>query len=251
MTALKSRQLTPLKDKQSSPLLPDHLAIIMDGNGRWAIKHGKQRLAGHQKGAQTVHSIVRECVDLGINYLTLYAFSSENWNRSDDEVKSLMSLLGSYLASELQLFSEKNVRLNLIGDIDRLPVDVQSQLKKNLAHTANNSGLVLTLALSYGGRDELKRAIRSIAEKAKDNNLELHQITEQLISAHLDTAGIPDPDLLIRTSGEQRISNFLLWQLSYTELYFTPLLWPEFDTPALYEALEEYQARCRRFGTRP
>ncbi len=230
---------------------PKHLAIIMDGNGRWATQNGKPRLIGHQKGAEAVRTIVKECVDLKIDYLTLYAFSSENWNRPADEVKALMSLLECYLANELPLFIDNNVRLNLIGNIDRLPVDVQSQLKKSLKKTAQSTGMVLTLALSYGGRDELVRAVKSIVEKTADKSLAHHQITEEALAAELDTAGMPDPDLLIRTSGEQRISNFLLWQISYTELYFTPLFWPEFGIPALHEALEEYSARCRRFGARP
>lgn len=230
--------------------IPNHIAIIMDGNGRWAKKHGKQRIIGHQKGAETVRTIVTECIEIGVKYLTLYAFSSENWHRPNDEVKALMALLKLYLAEELPRFQKENIRLNVIGNIARLPVDVQSLLKKNIAETAHNTGMQLNLALSYGGRDELARAMHKIAQQISSGSLKPADIDESTIETHLDTADMPDPDLLIRTSGEIRVSNFLLWQLSYSEMYFTPVLWPDFDVAALHEALDEYRSRVRRFGAR-
>lgn len=228
--------------------LPRHLAIIMDGNGRWAEQRHLPRVVGHQRGVETVRTIVEECRKRGIAYLTLFAFSSENWGRPEAEVGALMELLGSFLQSELDTMLRQHIRLNVIGEIRRLPQKVRHVLETTIARTADNREMVLTLALSYGGRDEMLRAARSLAEKVQSGRLSAKEIDEEAFAAELDTAGLPDPDLLIRTSGEMRISNFLLWQLAYTELYFTEALWPEFNVRELHRALQEYGRRQRRFG---
>lgn len=233
---------------QAQANLPVHVAIIMDGNGRWAKQRGLPRVEGHRNGVESVRAVVRACGELGIKYLTLYAFSVENWNRPKDEVDTLMKYLARFLKTEIAELQRNNVRLEVIGQVYRLPEFVQEQLKKTQAALAKNNGLTLILALSYGGRTELVEAMRTIASKVKAGQLEPEEINEQVVSQHLYTRHYPDPDLLIRTSGEMRVSNFLLWQISYTELVVTPTLWPDFRKPQLYAALEEYTRRHRRFG---
>jgi undecaprenyl diphosphate synthase len=228
--------------------LPQHVAIIMDGNGRWAKQRHLPRIEGHRQGAESARTIIRAAGDLGIKYLTLYAFSAENWNRPKDEVDALMKYLIHYLKAETPDLNKNNVRLDAIGQIYRLPENVQEQLKKSIATLAKNNGLTLVLALSYGGRNEIVEAVRGIAGKVRRGQLEPADITEQTVSQHLWTRHLPDPDLLIRTSGEMRVSNFLLWQISYAEFVITPTLWPDFRKPQLYSALEEYAKRHRRFG---
>ncbi|MBI2929879.1 MAG: isoprenyl transferase [Verrucomicrobia bacterium] len=233
---------------QAKASLPAHVAIIMDGNGRWAKKRHLPRVEGHRHGAESVRAVVRAAGEAGIKYLTLYAFSTENWNRPKEEVDTLMNYLARYLKNELPELQKNNVKLDVIGQIYRLPEFVQEQLKKTMAALASNNGLTAILALSYSGRAELVEAMRKIAEKVKKGSLEPAEITEQLVSQHLYTSHHPDPDLLIRTSGEMRLSNFLLWQISYTELVVTPTLWPDFRRAQFFEALEEYTRRHRRFG---
>ena len=233
---------------QAKATLPAHVAVIMDGNGRWAKERGLPRVEGHRNGVESVRAILRACGEVGIKYLTLYAFSVENWNRPKDEVDTLMKYLARFLKNEIGELNKNNVRLEVIGQIYRLPEFVQEQLKKTQAALAKNNGLTLILALSYGGRQEIVEAVRAIATKAKAGKLEPAEITEQVISQHLYTHQYPDPDLLIRTSGEQRVSNFLLWQISYAEFVITPTLWPDFRKAELFAALEEYTRRHRRFG---
>jgi len=228
--------------------LPRHVAVIMDGNGRWARQRRLPRIEGHRAGAESARVIIRTAGELGIKYLTLYAFSAENWNRPKDEVDALMKYLVHYLKTETPELDQNNVQLQIIGQIDRLPARVQSHLQKSIATLAKNNGLTLIMALSYGGRTEIVDAARSIAQKVKAGELDPAGITEQVFARHLYTRNIPDPDLLIRTSGEMRVSNFLLWQISYTELVVTPTLWPDFRRPQFYAALEEYHRRHRRFG---
>ena len=237
-------QLSP----QAKATLPAHVAIIMDGNGRWAKQRGLPRVEGHRNGVESVRQVVRACGEVGIKYLTLYAFSVENWNRPKDEVDTLMKYLARFLKNEIGELNRSNVRLEVIGQIYRLPEFVQEQLKKTQAALAKNNGLTLILALSYGGRQEIVEAVRAIASKAKAGKLEPAEINEQIISQHLYTHQYPDPDLLIRTSGELRVSNFLLWQISYAEFVVTPTLWPDFRKAELFAALEEYTRRHRRFG---
>jgi len=228
--------------------LPRHLAIIMDGNGRWAEQRGLPRIIGHHRGVEVVKTVVRECRSLGLGYLTLYAFSSENWGRPVDEVNALMGLLCRYLESELEEMLERGLRLQVIGEIGRLPCEARNILEQAMARTSANDGMVLTLALSYGSRDEMVRAVRSLAAEVAAGRCLPDAIDEKMLASYLDTRSLPDPDLLIRTSGEMRISNFLLWQLAYTELYFTEVLWPDFDAAELHRALDEYAGRQRRFG---
>ena len=220
----------------------------MDGNGRWAKRRHLPRVEGHRNGVESVRAIVRAAGEAGVKYLTLYAFSVENWNRPKDEVDTLMRYLARFLKNEIGELNKNNVRLDAIGQIYRLPEFVQEQLKKTKAALAKNNGLTLILALSYGGRTELVEAVRSIGQKIKDGDLEPAEINEPLISENLYTRLYPDPDLLIRTSGEMRISNFLLWQISYSELVVTPTLWPDFRKAQFFDALEEYTRRHRRFG---
>jgi undecaprenyl diphosphate synthase len=224
------------------------VAIIMDGNGRWAKQRRLPRVAGHRHGVESVRAIVRAAGEAGVKYLTLYAFSVENWSRPKDEVDTLMEYLARFLKGEIGELQRNNVRLEAIGQIYRLPEFVQEQLARTKAALAKNNGLTLILALSYGGRTEIVEAVRSMAKKVKDGRLEPAEINEQIVSQHLYTCQYPDPDLLIRTSGEMRISNFLLWQISYAELVVTPTLWPDFRKPQFFEALEEYTRRHRRFG---
>ena len=233
---------------QAKATLPTHVAIIMDGNGRWAKERGLPRVEGHRNGVESVRAVVRAAGEVGIKYLTLYAFSVENWNRPKDEVDTLMKYLARFLKNEIGELTRNNVRLEVIGQIYRLPEFVQEQLKKTQAALAKHNGLTLILALSYGGRQEIVEGVRAIASKARAGKLEPAEINEQTISQHLYTHQYPDPELLIRTSGEQRVSNFLLWQISYAEFVVTPKLWPDFRKPEFFAALEEYTRRHRRFG---
>jgi len=233
---------------QAQATVPTHVAIIMDGNGRWAKRRHLPRVEGHRNGVESVRAVVRAAGEAGVKYLTLYAFSVENWSRPKDEVDTLMKYLARFLKGEIGELTRNNVRLEAIGQIYRLPEFVQHQLARTRAALAKNNGLTLILALSYGGRTEIVEAMRSIAQKVREGRLEPAEINEQSVSQHLYTAHYPDPDLLIRTSGEMRISNFLLWQISYAELVVTPTLWPDFRKPQFYEALEEYTRRHRRFG---
>ena len=228
--------------------LPRHVAIIMDGNGRWARQRHLPRVEGHREGAESVRAIIRASGELGIKYLTLYAFSVENWNRPKDEVDTLMKYLAHYMKSEFAELNRNNVRLEVIGQIHRLPEFVQKQLAKTQAALSKNNGLTLIMALSYGGRTEIVEAARAIAAKVKKGELDPADINESVFADHLYTRRWPDPDVLIRTSGEMRISNFLLWQISYAELVVTQTLWPDFRKPQYVEALEEYARRHRRFG---
>jgi undecaprenyl diphosphate synthase len=228
--------------------LPTHVAIIMDGNGRWAKQRGLPRVEGHRQGAESVKAVVKAAGELGIKFITLYAFSVENWNRPKDEVDTLMKYLLRFLKRELAEMSKNNIRLQAIGQIWRLPENIQDQLQKTTQATAKNNGITLTLALSYGGRTEIVDAVRQIAQEVKAGKLEAGEINEQVIAHHLYTHGTPDPDLLIRTSGEMRVSNFLLWQISYAEFVITKTLWPDFGKREFYAALEEYSQRQRRYG---
>jgi len=228
--------------------LPSHVAIIMDGNGRWAKKRLLNRIKGHEKGAEAVRTIVRACREIRIPNLTLYAFSTENWQRPQSEIVALMALLKNFLKSEQKEMLDNNIRLNAIGQIERLPQDVQQTLHKVMTVTNKNDGMLLNLALSYGGRAEIVKMVKEIAIKVKNSNIEPDSITPELISEHLYTSEIPDPDLLIRTSGEMRISNFLLWQIAYTEIYVTDTLWPDFTKDEFVRILIDYQHRKRRFG---
>ena len=228
--------------------LPRHVAIIMDGNGRWARQRHLPRIEGHRMGAESARVIIRTAGELGIKYLTLYAFSVENWNRPKEEVDALMKYLIHYLKTETPELSKNNVKLEVIGQIYRLPENVQEHLRKSVAALSRNNGLTLIMALSYGGRTEIVDAVRSIAEKVRARELDPADITEEVFAQNLYTRNLPDPDLLIRTSGEMRVSNFLLWQISYAELVITPTLWPDFRRPQFHAALEEYHQRHRRFG---
>ena len=233
---------------QAKAVIPAHVAIIMDGNGRWARQRGLPRVEGHRNGVESVRAVVRAAGEAGVKYLTLYAFSVENWSRPKDEVDTLMKYLARFLKNEIGELNRNNVRLEVIGQIYRLPEFVQEQLRKTMAALDRNHGLTLVLALSYGARTEIVEAVRSIAAKVQLGKLEAAEINEQVFSQHLYTKHYPDPDLLIRTSGEMRVSNFLLWQISYAELVVTPTLWPDFRKGQLFEALEEYARRHRRFG---
>ncbi|MCX7914717.1 MAG: isoprenyl transferase [Verrucomicrobiae bacterium] len=228
--------------------VPQHIAIIMDGNGRWARQRGLPRIEGHRAGAESVRAVVHACGELGVRYLTLYAFSMENWRRPRAEVNALMRLLEFYLQQEIPELDRNNVRLRAIGRLHELPLAAQRQLEKSIAALDDNTGLTLVLALSYGGRAELVDAMREIARKVKTGSLDIADINEETIASHLYTRDLPDPDLLIRTSGEMRVSNFLLWQISYTEIYVTETLWPDFRKPQLLEAIAAYSKRQRRFG---
>ncbi len=228
--------------------IPAHVAIIMDGNGRWAESRGLPRPVGHKQGAESVQDIVRAAGTIGIKFLTLYAFSTENWKRPPLEVQALMGLLKSFLQSELQTIAENNVSLKCLGQKERLPEEVREVLDNAIEQTGNNDGLTLNLALSYGGRSEIVRAVRQLACECLDGRLSTDDIDEEHISEHLYTAGQPDPDLLIRTGGESRLSNFLLWQLSYSEIYITDTLWPDFRHNEFIKALADFQKRQRRFG---
>jgi len=237
-----------LTNKLDMNALPAHIAIIMDGNGRWAKKQGQIRIRGHQAGAEAVRKTVEEAARLGINHLTLYAFSTENWNRPKKEVNTLMRLMISSLRRELKRMQKNNIRLNAIGSLEMLPKNVQDELAEVIEKTKTNTGVNITLALSYGAREEIKQAVVEISQKVKNNIIQVESIDETIINEHLYTQHLPDVDLLIRTSGEVRISNFLLWQIAYAELYFTDELWPEFNEQSLHKAIKSYQKRERRFG---
>lgn len=228
--------------------MPRHIAIIMDGNGRWAKRQGLARMFGHRQGVQTVHEITEAAAELGIEYLTLYTFSTENWNRPKEEVDALMALLVDTIAKETPTLMKNNVRLLTIGDVERLPRETRDKFMGCIEETSGNTGLSLVIALSYSSRWEIINAMREAVREAATGTLRAEDITEEKVSALMTTRGIPDPDLLIRTSGELRISNFLLWQLAYSELYFTDCLWPEFNKEELYRAIVDYQHRERRFG---
>ena len=228
--------------------LPEHIAIIMDGNGRWAKNQGKFRAFGHESGVLSVKDIVEGCVDIGIKYLTVYAFSTENWNRPIEEVNALMELLISTINQETQTLTKNNIRLNAIGDIASLPQKCIDDLKSAMDKTANNTRCTLTLALSYSAKWEITEAAKKLAQQVKDQKINIEDINEEQFSAQLTTINMPDPELMIRTSGEHRVSNFLLWQMAYTELYFTDTLWPDFRQEDLFEAIVDYQKRERRFG---
>ena len=228
--------------------VPRHVAIILDGNGRWAKKRMLPRNAGHAAGSKNVEKICAAAWDMGIEYVTMYAFSTENWSRPKEEVDALMKLLHSYLKDCLKTSKKNNMQVRVIGDISKLDKDLQERIIELERVSAENTGLHFQVALNYGSRDEIKRSIISIANEVKEGSLLPEDITEDIISSHLDTSGIPDPDLMIRTSGEQRLSNYLLWQLAYAEIYFTDVLWPDFSKKNLQKAVEFYQSRDRRFG---
>lgn len=237
-----------MKEKLDPTKIPQHIAIIMDGNGRWAKKKGAMRIFGHRHAIQAVKDAIEGADQLGVKFLTLFSFSTENWSRPQDEVKALMELLVKTIIDEISLMMKNNIRLQAIGDLESLPPSAYEKLMEAKALTASNTGLTVVLALSYSGQWELTQMVKRIAQKVSQGDLNPDQITQELVASNLDTAGIPDPELMIRTSGEYRISNFLLWQLAYTELYFTPVLWPDFRKEHLYAAVENYQNRERRFG---
>ncbi len=226
----------------------NHLAIIMDGNGRWAKKRGHPRVFGHIRGATALRAIVTECTKLGMGYLTLYAFSTENWGRPTDEVQLLMKLLCKYLLRQQKTLLKQNIRFCAIGDLDKLPVIAKKIVLDTIQKTSHNTGLCMTFALSYGSRQEITKVVQAAAREVQSGKLDPAQITEDYINSHLFTQDMPDPDMIIRTSGELRLSNFLLWQAAYSEIYVTPKLWPEFKPADLHEALEDYDKRHRRFG---
>ncbi|RRD62457.1 isoprenyl transferase [Tannerella forsythia] len=228
--------------------LPQHVAIIMDGNGRWAKERGKDRSEGHREGVVSVRKVVEAATTLGLRYLTVYTFSTENWKRPESEVHALMGLMVAAIHRETPDLMKNNVRLKAIGDLDRLPHEVRTTLDECLLQTSVNTGTTLVLALSYSSRWEILHAVKALTEEAARGQLRAEEVTEELLASHLTTRDLPDPDLLIRTGGEQRISNFLLWQLSYAELYFTDIYWPDFREEELYQAIRSYQQRERRFG---
>lgn len=234
----------------SAEKMPKHIAIIMDGNGRWAKKRGLPRKAGHKAGAETLEKIISAARELGLEHLTVYAFSTENWKRSQEEVDAIMNLLRQYLKNYFKKFIKDDVRMNVIGDINRLDADIQNQIMEIEQLSKEKTGLFVHIALNYGGRDELRRAMTKMAQEAVEGRLLPEEMTEECIAGYLDTAGTPDPELVIRTSGEERISNFLLWQAAYSEFYFCDTLWPDFTKTELEKAVFAYQNRERRFGGR-
>jgi len=254
--AIKKKRKKSLNSSPSSTILaeldtsklPAHIAIIMDGNGRWAKKRLLNRISGHEKGSDTVRTVVRTCREIGVPYLTLYAFSTENWQRPQFEVEALMTLLKKFLESEQNEMVENNIRLRVIGQVDRLPEKVQEVLHQTMKATRDNTAMTLILALSYGGRAEIVRMVQEVVNKIRHGEVDPDSITAEMVADHLYTRDIPDPDLLIRTSGEMRISNFLLWQIAYTEIFVTPTLWPDFSRDELLQILKDYQSRERRFG---
>ena len=240
--------MTDLIDTIIPEKIPQHIAIIMDGNGRWANEKGQERLFGHSSGVKSVREAIKTAIELGVRYITLYAFSRENWNRPKQEVDGLMDLLISSIANEIEEFNENGVKLLTIGDINSLPENCMLSIKDAVSRTSENSKLTLILAVNYSSKWEITQAVKTITESVNNNELAITEITENLIQRHLSTNSIPDPELLIRTSGEYRISNFLLWQIAYTELYFTEILWPDFRRNDFIQAVIEYQNRERRFG---
>ncbi len=247
-TAEAAAPMSGIKNQINLNTLPSHIAVIMDGNGRWAKMKGKLRTFGHENGVKSVRETVEACAELGVKYLTLYAFSTENWNRPKFEINALMSLLVSTISKEEKTLMENNIRLQTIGNTDSLPSKVRKELQQLIDRTATNTRMTLVLALSYSSRWELTEAVKAIAAQVAEGKLKLESISEDIINQNLQTVGMPEPELLIRTSGEHRISNFLLWQISYAELYFTDVLWPDFRKEHLYEAILSYQQRERRFG---
>ena len=237
-----------MKEAIDKEKIPSHIAIIMDGNGRWAQKKGAMRIFGHKNAMNAVREVIEGSAELGVKYLTLYAFSTENWSRPQDEINALMQILVSAIADEVGTMMKNNIRLAMIGDLNSLPQVCQTNLLKAMETTGKNTGLTVTLALSYSGKWDIEGALKSIVEKVVNNEIAKEDISQDLIAAHLNTKGIPDPELLIRTSGELRISNFMLWQMAYTELFFTEVLWPDFKKEHLHEAILAYQKRERRFG---
>lgn len=248
MHAIYPLSMEELLERLKKGIIPNHVAVIMDGNGRWARKKGARRIFGHQNAVKAVREISEGCAELGIQYLTLYAFSTENWGRPADEVKGLMELLVKTIHNETETLHKNNIRLNAIGDLESLPGVCQQELQEAIDHTAGNNGLTLVLALSYSGRWDIIEAVKKVLKDVKNGVISPHEINPESFSGYLSTKDIPDPELLIRTSGEMRISNFLLWQMAYTELFITDVLWPDFRKKDLYEALESYQHRERRFG---
>ena len=230
--------------------MPKHIAIIMDGNGRWATKRALPRKAGHKAGAETLEKIIYDAKDLGLEHLTVYAFSTENWKRSEEEVGAIMDILRFYLKNYFKKFVKDDIRLHILGDKTRLAQDIQDAIEEIETLSKDKQGMTVHIALNYGGRDEIRRAVSKIAEEVADGKLSPSEVTEDVISSALDTAGVPDPELLIRTSGEERISNFLLWQIAYSEFYFSEILWPDFNKTELQKAIYYYQNRERRFGGR-
>ncbi|MCG8575245.1 MAG: isoprenyl transferase [Flavobacteriales bacterium] len=237
-----------IKDRLDKNNIPKHVAIIMDGNGRWAKEKGEMRLFGHATGVEAVREALTAASEIKVDYLTLYAFSTENWNRPKEEVDGLMDLLVTTIANEIESLNNNDVRLLTIGNTHELPPKCKKELMNAMERTKENKGTTLVLALNYSSKYEIKTAIKTIAEKYKNGEIELTDVTDQLVDEHLFTAGIPDPELMIRTSGEIRISNFLLWQIAYSELHFTPIFWPDFKKEDFYKAVYEYQTRERRFG---
>lgn len=248
MRGFYNRYKMGFKDQIDLQRLPEHIAIIMDGNGRWAKERGKLRIFGHHNGVISVRDVIEGSCDIGLKYITLYTFSTENWNRPKLEVIAIMELMVSTIHKEIKNFMEKNVRLQAIGDLSMLPDKAHRELLKAIETTSGNTGLVMTLALSYSSRREITRAAKLIAEQVKNGQLNINEITEETFAENLYTTHMPDPELLIRTSGEHRISNYLLWQIAYAELYFTNKLWPDFRKEDLFEAILDYQKRERRFG---
>ena len=230
--------------------IPEHIAIILDGNGRYAKLHGLPRKLGHKAGCETLEQTVRDCAKIGVKYLTVYAFSTENWKRSEEEVGALMSLFRFYIKKVVKVAMENDVRVTYIGDDSRFDKDIQESLESAMQTTKDNKGMVFAMALNYGSRDEIRRAVTQIALDAAEGRIAPADITEQMINDHLDTGDMPDPDLLIRTAGEQRLSNFLLWQAAYTEFYYADVLWPDFTLDELMKAIESYNGRERRYGGR-
>ena len=228
--------------------IPRHIAIIMDGNGRWAKAQGLPRTAGHKKGADTIRTIAVECSRLQVEVLTLYAFSTENWKRSREEVEALMKLFRGYLKKCIKISKKNNMKMKVIGDVTAFAPDIQQSVRELEEYSKDFDGIYFQLALNYGSRDEIRRGMQKMAQDVKDGKVEPDSITEETIESYLDTAGVPDPDLMIRTSGEQRLSNFLLWQLAYSEFYFTPVAWPDFNKKELIKAIEKYNQRNRRYG---
>ena len=237
-----------MKEKIDLNNLPQHIAVIMDGNGRWAKKKGALRIFGHKSAIKSVHEVTEACAELGIKYLTLYAFSTENWGRPEEEVRGLMELLVSTIRKETKTLQKNNIRLSAIGFIDQLPIECKMELKASIDETRDNDGLNLVLALSYSGRSEIVRAVKNLMQEAKEGKIDPDELDEEMFSDFLFTTKIPDPELLIRTSGEMRVSNFLLWQIAYSELYITDQLWPDFRKEDLHKAIIAFQKRERRFG---
>lgn len=230
-------------------IIPNHVAIILDGNGRWAKKRGLPRNYGHSQGSKAVEQICEDAYKLGVQYLTVYAFSTENWRRPEEEVEAIMKLLRSYLKTSIKTSEKNNMRIRVIGDKTKLSHDIQESIMKLEESSKKNTGLNLQVAINYGGRDELVRAVKSLSLHIKDHTIDINDIDETVLEDYIDTKGIPDPDLLIRTSGETRLSNFMLWQMAYTEFYFTDVLWPDFNKVELMKAIEYYNSRTRKYGS--